>query len=83
MCNHAQRHTPRVAGNGSKVVEFEGQAHAEHDKPEQRYDRAFQAEEPRRLQERNHRENQNPVSEGIADKAAECSQCAHGLILIM
>ena len=83
MSNDAQGHAPRMAGDFGEVFEFEGQAHAEHHQPEQRHDRAFQTEEPRRLQERDHGENQNPVSEGVADKTTQCSQCAHGLFLIM
>ena len=70
MCNHTQRHTPGVTGDFGEVIEFEGQAHAEHHHAKQRHDVAFKANKPGWLKKRQHGKNQNPVSKGITDKAA-------------
>ncbi|MCY1250017.1 hypothetical protein D9M72_636060 [compost metagenome] len=83
MGNHAQGHAPGMASDFGEVFELEGQAHAEHHQPQQWHDGAFEAEEPCRLQERHDSENQYPVGEGVADKTTQCSQCAHGLILVL
>ena len=70
MSNHAQRNAPRVAGDFSEVIEFKGQAHAEHHHTQKRHDGAFEADKPAGLQKRQHGKNQHPVSKGITDKAA-------------
>ncbi|MOA15813.1 hypothetical protein D3C78_1359940 [compost metagenome] len=72
-----------MTGHFGEVFQLECQAHAEHHQAQQRHDGDFQADEPLRLQECQYREKQYPVSEGVADKAAQCSQCAHDLILII
>ena len=59
-----------MAGDFGEVIEFEGQAHAEHHHAQKRHDVAFEADKPAGLQKRQYGENQHPVGKGITDKAA-------------
>ncbi len=83
MGHHSQGHAPWVAGHFGEIFKFQGQAHAEHHQAQQRHDGALETDEPARLEECQDGEDQYPVCEGVADKAAQCSQCAHDLFLIM
>jgi len=83
MRDHAQGHAPRMAGDLGEVIKFEGQPHAEHHQAQQRDDGAFQADEPAGFDEGQHGKDQHPVGEGIADKATQGGECAHGEVLII